>query len=69
MAGLLIAELGALPDEGATISVDLPIDPAELVADEPMRYRLLVDVLRIERHIPTEVQVRLISLPMAEDEQ
>jgi CBS domain containing-hemolysin-like protein len=69
MAGLLIAELGALPDEGDTISVDLPIDPAELVADEPMRYRLLVDVLRIERHIPTEVQVRLISLPMAEDEQ
>ena len=69
MAGLLIAELGALPDEGDTISVDLPIDPAELIADEPMRYRLLVDVLRIERHIPTEVQVRLISLPMAEDEQ
>ena len=69
VAGLLIAALGALPEEGDTISVDLPIDPAELVADEPMRYRLLVDVLRIERHVPTEVRMRLVSVPMAEEEQ
>lgn len=68
VAGLLIAELGALPREGDTISVDLPIDPAELISDEPVRHRLLVDVLRIERHIPTEVRVRLVSVPMAEDE-
>lgn len=69
VAGLLIAERGALPDEGDTISIDLPIDPAELVSDEPVRYRLLVDVLRIERHVPTEVRMRLVSVPMAEEEQ
>ena len=69
MAGMLIAELGALPNEGDTIAVDLPVDPAELVSDEPMRYRLVVDVLRIERHVPTEVRVRLVTVPMAEEAQ
>ncbi len=66
VAGMLIAELGALPEEGDTVTVDLPIDPAELVSDEPVRYRLEVDVLRIERHVPTEVRVRLVKVPMAE---
>lgn len=69
VAGMLIAELGALPSEGDTISVDLPIDPAELVSDEPVRYRLVVDVLRIERHVPTEVRVRLAKVPMAGEDQ
>lgn len=32
MAGLLIAALGALPREGETVPIDLPVDPAELVA-------------------------------------
>ena len=69
VAGMLIAELGALPAEGDTVTVDLPICRAELVADEPVMYRLEVDVLRIERHVPTEVRVRLVKVPMAEDEQ
>lgn len=67
VAGLLIAELGALPAEGDTVTVDLPIDPAELVSDQPMRRRLEVDVLRVERHVPTEVRVRLVEVPMTED--
>lgn len=69
VAGMLIAELGALPGEGDTVTVDLPIDAAELVSDEPVRYRLEVDVLRIERHVPTEVRVRLVKVSMAEDGQ
>lgn len=68
LAGMLIAELGALPGKGVTVTVDLPIDPAELVADEPVRRQLLVDVLRVERYVPAEVRVRLIELNMAEDE-
>lgn len=67
VAGMLIAELGALPAEGSTVTVDLPIDPAELVSDEPVRYRLQVDVLSIERHVPTEVRVRLVKVVMAEE--
>lgn len=69
VAGMLIAELGALPAVGDTVIVDLPIDPAELVSDEPVMYRLEVDVLRIERHVPTKVRVRLVKVPMAEEEQ
>lgn len=69
VAGLLIAELGALPSEGVTVTVELPIDPAELVSDQPMRRRLEVDVLRVERHIPTQVRVRLVEVLMTEDDQ
>lgn len=69
VAGLLIAELGALPSEGDTVTVDLPIDPAELVSDQPMRRRLEVDVLRVERHIPTELRVRLVEIAMTEDDR
>ena len=69
IAGLLIAELGALPAVGDTITVDLPIDPAELVSDWPIRRRLEVDVLRVERHVPTQLRVRLVESPMTEDDQ
>lgn len=69
VAGMLIAELGALPDEGSTVTVDLPIDPAELISDEPVRYRLQVDVLRVERHVPTEVRVRLVKVVITEEGQ
>lgn len=69
VAGLLIAELGALPSEGDTVMVDLPIDPAELVSNLPMRRRLEVDVLRVERHVPTQVRVRLVEIAMTEDDQ
>ncbi len=69
VAGMLIAELGALPEEGDTVTVDLPIDAAELVSDEPERYRLEVDVLHIERYVPTQVRVRLLKVPMTEIDQ
>ena len=69
VAGMLIAELGALPVEGDTVTVDLPVDPADLVADEPVRRRLEVDVLRVDRHVPTEVRVRLVIVPSTEDER
>lgn len=67
IAGLLIAELGALPVEGDTVMVDLPPDPADLVDDRPVRRRLEVDVLRVERHVPTEVRVRLVEVAATED--
>lgn len=69
VAGMLIAELGALPLPGDTVTVDLPVDPAELIADEPVRHRLLVDVLRVERYVPTELRVRLIQVLKTEEDQ
>lgn len=69
IAGLLIAELGALPMEGDTVLVDLPVDPADLVDDRPLRRRLEVNVLRVERHVPTELRVHLIEIDTSEDDQ
>jgi CBS domain containing-hemolysin-like protein len=66
IAGLIIAEHGALPDPGETVTIDLPIDPAELVEDEPVLHRLEVDILRVERHVPTEVRVRRIEVTLRE---
>ena len=68
IAGLLIAEFGALPAEGDTVTVDLPVDPADLVDDRPLRRRLEVDVLRVERHVPTEVRVRMVEVIATEDD-
>lgn len=69
LAGLLIAEQGALPAVGDRITVDLPIDPAELVAEDPVRWRLEVEVLRVGRHVPTLLRVRLIQTAMNEDDK
>lgn len=69
VAGMLIAELGALPQEGDTVRIDLPVDPAELVSEAPVHRRLEVDVLRIERHVPTKLRVRLIEVPLTEEDR
>ncbi|MRX52123.1 DUF21 domain-containing protein [Paracoccus sp. S-4012] len=66
VAGLLIAERGALPEEGERVTIALPIDPAELVDRDPTRWLLEVDVLRVERHVPTLLRVRLVETEMFE---
>ncbi|MGF1685082.1 hemolysin family protein [Photobacterium japonica] len=68
IAGILIAERGALPAEGDTVTIALPIDPSELASGEPVLRYLEVDVLRIERHVPTEVRVKLVEKPSVEGE-
>lgn len=61
VAGLLISELGRLPDVGDTVIVPLPIEASDLVTEDPVPRRLEVDVLRIERHVPTQVRVKLVE--------
>ena len=69
VAGLLIAELGALPAEGDVVTIDLPVDPSELVADVPVLRQLVIDVLEVERYVPTQVSVRLVETTVTGDEQ
>lgn len=69
IAGVLIAACGALPAVGDTVTIALPIDPSELAESQPIVRHLEVDVLNIERHIPTSVRVTLIEQPIAEDNQ
>lgn len=66
VAGLLIAERGALPAEGESVVIPLPVDPAEIVDRDPTRWLLEVDVLRVERHVPTLLRVRLVETEMFE---
>lgn len=67
IAGLLIAELGALPAEGDVVTVALPMDPSELVSDIPVERQLLIEVLRLERYVPTQVRVTLVETIRGEE--
>lgn len=60
VAGLIIAAHGSLPEAGASLTVELPPDPGDLVhADEPAARRLHVQVLAVERHVPSRVRLEL----------
>jgi CBS domain containing-hemolysin-like protein len=60
IAGLVIAAAGTLPEPGATLTVQLPPDPGDLVhADDPARRHLAVEVLAVERHVPARVRLEL----------
>lgn len=69
IAGLLIAELGALPAEGDTVTITLPEDPSELVSDLPVARQLVIEVLRVERYVPTQVRVTLVETIKQEEAQ
>ncbi|MCW2579150.1 MAG: hypothetical protein JWR82_751 [Blastococcus sp.] len=60
VAGLIIAAYGSLPQPGTTLTVELPPDPGDLVhQDEPAARQLLVQVLAVERHVPSRVRLEL----------
>ena len=60
VAGLLIAQNGGLPEVGTSIDIPVDDDPADLVADEPMRRLLRTHVLAVARHVPSVVEVELV---------
>jgi CBS domain containing-hemolysin-like protein len=60
IAGLVIAAAGTLPEPGTRLSIELPPDPADLIhADEPEPRLLSVEVLDVERHVPSRVRLEL----------
>jgi CBS domain containing-hemolysin-like protein len=64
IAGLVIAQHGALPDAGVSVLVELPPDPADLAhSDEPATAWMRVDVLTIDRHVPATVRVTVPAAP------
>jgi CBS domain containing-hemolysin-like protein len=64
IAGLLIAQRGSLPSVGETVVVPLPVLGADLVEDEPVRRRLEADVIAVERHVPSQIRVRIVEGPL-----
>lgn len=60
IAGLIIQVLGALPEVGETVTLDLEPTAAQLALDGDARARrVLIEVLAIERHVPSRVRVSL----------
>lgn len=69
LAGLAIAEHGSLPDVGVVVVVELPVDLADLAeAEDPVPAFLKLEVLEIERHVPSRLQVVLQTEPEPEPE-
>jgi CBS domain containing-hemolysin-like protein len=64
IAGLVIAHHGGLPEVGTTLQIELPPDPADLVHDdEPAPRVLQVQVLDVDRHVPSRVRLELPGTP------
>jgi CBS domain containing-hemolysin-like protein len=60
VAGLVIASHGGLPEEGTTLEIELPPDPANLAHDdEPTPRVLRIEVLEVDRHVPSRVRLEL----------
>lgn len=68
IAGLLIEERGALPGREDVVTLDLPVDPSELVADVPVLRQLVIRVLEVERYIPTKLHLRLVETVVTGDD-
>lgn len=67
VAGLVIAERGGLPTVGERVLIALPDDPADLVHDDEVHRWLDIEVLQIERHVPSMVRVTLVERTGADD--
>lgn len=64
IAGLVIADHGSLPAVGTVVRVQLPLDPADLAsAEEPEVVWMSVEVLDVERHVPSLVRVLMPADP------
>lgn len=65
LAGLVIDELGSLPEVGEAVPVALPRDPREVVDDRPQDRVLVAEVTEVGNHVPTEL---LVHLEVSDDE-
>jgi CBS domain containing-hemolysin-like protein len=67
IAGLVIAAAGTLPVPGTGLTIELPPDPGDLVHDdEPALRHVTVQVLAVERHVPSRVRLELPPTPAAD---
>ncbi|MFK5633159.1 hemolysin family protein [Ornithinimicrobium sp. LYQ103] len=68
IAGLVITEHGDLPEPGLHLLVELPPDPADLVhEDQPQQRHLQIEVLEVERYVPSLVRLSIVEDDGAED--
>lgn len=68
IAGLAIAHHGDLPPEGAVVRVDLPERAGEAVEGIEIDRWIEIGIAEVERHVPSQVTLRLLELDRAEAE-
>ena len=70
IAGLVIHTVGALPEVGAEVDIELPLDPAELVHDREPRTRYVhAEVLAVENHVPSRLRLTMSDAATEDDRQ
>lgn len=58
LSGLVIEHLRGFPEVGDRVSVELPIDPADLGGnDTPETERLVIDVIEVATHVPAQLRI------------
>ena len=69
IAGLVLSQLGTLPQVGTVVDVDLDPDPGDLRRDDaPGAWLLRVEVVEVARRVPSLVRVRLVETTEATTE-
>ena len=61
----MIDALDALPGVGARVTLRLPIDPADLVHDDPPVPLLHAEVLEVEHYVPTRLRLLVETQPQS----
>lgn len=60
VSGLILSELGDLPDDGTVVDLSLEPNAAQLAIDDDARPRVVrFEVLAVERHVPARVRISL----------
>ncbi|WP_106849350.1 hemolysin family protein [Blastococcus sp. Marseille-P5729] len=65
IGGMLIDALDALPDVGDSVTLRCPIDPADLVHDDPPVPILYAEVIEVEHYVPTRIRIRVETVPQS----
>ncbi|MEV6691445.1 hemolysin family protein [Micromonospora sp. NPDC051196] len=69
LAGLVISAHGDLPEPGTVLDVELPVDPADLALTTTPEPRLLrVEVVKVERHVPSSIRL-ILAPPASQDDE
>lgn len=58
LSGLVIEHLRGFPEVGDRVTIELPIDPADLSGDDtPEIDRLVIDVVEVATHVPARLRI------------
>lgn len=60
IGGLVTHQLGSLPAERDTIHIGLPATADDLVGDTPVSWQLRIEVVRVERYVPSLLRVLVV---------